>query len=122
MIPEYKSDILRRLKTVKGHVNGVLSMVEGDRYCPDVMAQVAALQASLEKVNRTLLRNHLETCVSEAIQTGNGKEKIDELLESLRFNTSLTDLRGIGGDIPLIGDGRGCVHCGGVVEDVKAES
>ncbi len=108
MIPEYKDEILLRLKTIRGHVTGVLSMVESDRYCPEVMKQVAALQSSLEKVNRTLLRNHLETCVSEAIQTGNGKEKISELLDALRFNTSLTDLRHQG---ELLADLNGEVDC-----------
>jgi DNA-binding FrmR family transcriptional regulator len=93
MIPDYRDEILLRLKTVRGHLDGVTNMVERERYCPDVMKQVAALQASLEKVNRILLRNHLETCVSEAILNGGGKEKIDELLESLRFNSALTDLR-----------------------------
>ena len=89
MIPDYRDEILLRLKTVRGHLDGVTNMVERERYCPDVMKQVAALQASLEKVNR----NHLETCVSEAILNGGGKAKIDELIESLRFNSALTDLR-----------------------------
>ncbi|HVD04080.1 MAG TPA: metal-sensitive transcriptional regulator [Candidatus Dormibacteraeota bacterium] len=93
MIESYKRDALVRLKTVRGHLDAVLSMVESDRYCPELMKQIAALQASLEKVNRLLLRNHLETCVSEAIQTGKGREKIDELMEALRFNSSLTDFR-----------------------------
>ena len=93
MIESYKRDALVRLKTVRGHLDAVLGMVEAERYCPELMKQVAALQASLEKVNRLLLRNHLETCVSEAIQTGRGREKIDELMEALRFNSSLTDFR-----------------------------
>jgi len=93
MIESYKRDALVRLKTVRGHLDAVLGMVEAERYCPELMKQIAALQASLEKVNRILLRNHLETCVSEAIQTGRGREKIDELMEALRFNSSLTDFR-----------------------------
>ncbi|MHB1521889.1 MAG: metal-sensitive transcriptional regulator [Ferrimicrobium sp.] len=93
MIPEYQEELLLRLKTIKGHLAGVIKMVEDERYCPDVMKQVAALQSSLERVNRILLRNHLETCVTEAIRTGNGSAKIDELLESLRFNSALTDFR-----------------------------
>jgi CsoR family transcriptional regulator, copper-sensing transcriptional repressor len=66
-------------------------MVEDEVYCPDLMKQVAALQASLEKVNRVLLRNHLETCVSEAIRPG--QEKITELMEALPYNSGLTDFR-----------------------------
>ncbi|MDA8270055.1 MAG: metal-sensitive transcriptional regulator [Actinomycetota bacterium] len=93
MIPEYREELLIRMKTIKGHIAGVLTMIEDERYCPDIMKQVAALQSSLERVNRILLRNHLETCVTEAIRGGDGKAKINELLESLRFNSSLTDLR-----------------------------
>lgn len=68
-------------------------MVEREVYCPDLMKQVSALQASLEKVNRILLENHLETCVTDAIQSGGGPEKIQELLEALRYNSSLTTFR-----------------------------
>jgi DNA-binding FrmR family transcriptional regulator len=93
VLPEYKYDALIRLKTVRGHLNGILAMVEGEAYCPDIMKQVGAVQASLEKVNRTLLRNHLETCVSEAIVTGRGQEKIEELMEAVKFSAALTDLR-----------------------------
>src|ERR1035438_4329226 len=93
MIATYKREALLRLKTVRGHIDGVIGMVEGEVYCPDVMKQVAAMQASLEKVNRVLLRNHLETCVSEAIRTGQGPEKIAELMDALPFSSGLTDFR-----------------------------
>ncbi|MGA8379821.1 MAG: metal-sensitive transcriptional regulator [Stellaceae bacterium] len=88
----YKQDALLRLKTVRGHLDGVIRMVEAEAYCPDLMKQVAAAQASLERVNRILLQNHLETCVTEAIQAGGGgSAKITELIDALRFNGSLTD-------------------------------
>jgi len=101
MIPEHKRDALLRLKTVRGHLDGVIGMVEQEVYCPDLMKQVAALQASLEKVNRVLLQNHLETCVTEAIQAGGGAEKIRELIEALRYNASLTDFRDRAQPLPL---------------------
>jgi DNA-binding FrmR family transcriptional regulator len=103
MIASHKREALLRLKTVRGHIDGVIGMVEHEVYCPDVMKQVAALQASLEKVNRVLLRNHLETCVSEAIQTGQGQEKIAELMEALPFSASLTDFRHQADPLPLAG-------------------
>lgn len=87
----YKQDALRRLKTVRGHLEGVIRMVEVEAYCPELMKQVAAAQASLERVNRILLQNHLETCVTEAIQAGGGSAKIAELIDALRYNGSLTD-------------------------------
>jgi CsoR family transcriptional regulator, copper-sensing transcriptional repressor len=101
MIASHKREALLRLKTVRGHIDGVIGMVEGEVYCPDVMKQVAALQASLEKVNRVLLRNHLETCVSEAIRTGQGPEKIAELMEALPFSSGLTDFRHQAAPLPL---------------------
>src|SRR5215831_7160279 len=52
----HKRDALRRLKTVRGHLDGVIRMVEAEAYCPDLMKQVAAAQASLERVNRILLQ------------------------------------------------------------------
>ena len=80
-------------RPVRGHLDGVIKMVEQEVYCPDLMKQISALQASLEKVNRILLENHLETCVTEAIQAGGGPAKIQELIDALRFNSSLTAFR-----------------------------
>src|SRR5215472_16345851 len=101
LIAGHKREALLRLKTVRGHIDGVIGMVEDEVYCPDLMKQVAALQASLEKVNRVLLRNHLETCVSEAIRTGQGQEKITELMEALPYISGLTDLRHQARELPL---------------------
>lgn len=81
------------MKTVQGHVQGITEMVESDQYCVDVMKQVAAVQASLERVNRILLQNHLETCLTDSIRAGGGQHKIDELIKALKFNSSLTDYR-----------------------------
>jgi CsoR family transcriptional regulator, copper-sensing transcriptional repressor len=107
VIASHKRDALLRLKTVRGHIDGVIGMVEDEVYCPDLMKQVAALQASLEKVNRVLLRNHLETCVSEAIRTGQGQEKIAELMEALPYNSGLTDFRHQADALPLPGAAEG---------------
>ena len=93
MKPDHKRNALLRLKTVRGHIDGVIAMVDREDYCPDLMKQIAALQSSLEKVNRILLQNHLETCVAEAIESGDGQTKIADLLEALRFTGALTDLR-----------------------------
>jgi DNA-binding FrmR family transcriptional regulator len=104
VIASYKRDALLRLKTVRGHVDGV---VEDEVHCPDLMKLVAALQAWLEKVNRVLLRNHLETCVSEAIRTGQGQEKIAELMEALPYNSGLTEFRHQAEPLPVPGAAAG---------------
>ena len=88
--PEHKQSALNRLKTVRGHLDAVLGMVEDERYCPDVMKQVSALQGSLEKVNRVLLQNHVETCVLHAVAEGRSTEIVDELMETLRYTPGVT--------------------------------
>lgn len=90
MKPEHKTSALNRLKTVRGHLDGVIAMVEDERYCPDVMKQVSALQSSLERVNRILLQNHLETCVTHAVADGRTAEIVDELMETMKYTAAVT--------------------------------
>ena len=93
MLPRYKRDAALRLKVAAGHLEAVRRMVEHDAYCVDLMKQLSAVQATLEGVQQIFLRNHLSTCVSDAIQHGMGDEIIDELMEALKYNKSLTDGR-----------------------------
>lgn len=86
----HKDSALNRLKTVRGHVESVISMVDDERYCPDIMKQVSALQGSLERVNRVLLQNHLETCVAHAVADGRTEEIVDELMETMRYTAAVT--------------------------------
>lgn len=90
MKPEHKTSALNRLKTVRGHIEAVIAMVEDERYCPDIMKQVSALQGSLEGVNRVLLENHVETCVLHAVEEGRTTQIVDELLETLRYTPTVT--------------------------------
>jgi CsoR family transcriptional regulator, copper-sensing transcriptional repressor len=90
MQPQSKQQALNRLKTVRGHLDGIIRMVEEDAYCVDLMKQVSAAQASLERVNRLILRNHLETCFSEAVSDGRAQPAIDELIDAVKFNPVLT--------------------------------
>ena len=90
MQPEHKRSALNRLKTVRGHLDGVIAMVEDERYCPDIMKQVSAVQGSLEKVNRILLQNHLETCVTHAVDEGRTLEVVDELMEVMKYTAAVT--------------------------------
>ena len=67
------------LKTARGQVDGILKMVEEDRYCIDVSKQILATIAILKKANMVILKQHMNTCVKDAIRTKNGAEKIDEI-------------------------------------------
>ena len=100
MKPEYKQEAVLRLKIAAGHLDSVRRMADHDTYCIDLMKQLSAVQASLERVQQIFLRNHLSTCVSKAIKEGMGEELIDELMEALKFNKSLTDGRH---GVPLLG-------------------
>lgn len=68
------------LKTARGQIDGILKMVEDDRYCIDISKQILAVQALLRKSNNEILRSHMNHCVKEAFETGNGEEKIDEVM------------------------------------------
>ena len=93
MKAEHKKAALNRLKTVRGHLDAVIGMVDDERYCPDTMKQVSALQGSLEKVNRILLQNHVETCVLHAVEEGRSGQVVDELMETLRYTPAVTGPR-----------------------------
>lgn len=85
-----KRDALNRLKTVRGHLDGIIRMLEADAYCVDVMKQVSAVQSSLERANRVVLHNHLETCFSDAVVAGRGQAAITELVDAVKFSPALT--------------------------------
>lgn len=82
--------VLNRLKTARGHLDAVIRMVEDDTYCPEVMKQLSAVQGSVERANRIVLRNHLETCVAAAMVAGRTDQIVDELMEALRFDRIAT--------------------------------
>src|SRR5919202_6185021 len=90
MKSEHQRAVLNRLRTARGHLDAVLRMVEDDAYCPEVMKQMSAVQGSLERASRLVLRNHLETCVAAAMVAGRTDEVVDELMEALRYDRVTT--------------------------------
>ena len=77
-----KDKTLRKLKTVKGQIDGLIKMVENDRYCIDISDQLMASISILKNVNKDVLKSHLEHCVYDSLQKNNEaeiKEKIDEI-------------------------------------------
>src|SRR5918995_2371601 len=71
--PEIKTANLARLKRIEGQVRGLSKMIEEDRYCAEILTQVAAVQEALRGVGRELLRNHLKHCVAHATRSGGPK-------------------------------------------------
>lgn len=78
-----KRKVLTRLRKIAGQVGGIARMVEEDRYCVDLLLQVASAQAALGEAGKLVLRSHVETCVTAAMSSGKPaerKQKIDELM------------------------------------------
>jgi CsoR family transcriptional regulator, copper-sensing transcriptional repressor len=79
-----KQKLVARLRRIAGQVEGIARMIEGDRYCVDVLLQIAAAQAALGQAGALVLRSHVDTCVSEAMTNGTTtqrKRKIAELMD-----------------------------------------
>jgi DNA-binding FrmR family transcriptional regulator len=78
-----KDSNLKRLRRIEGQVRGLHKMVEEDRYCPEIITQIASVQEALRGVGRQLLRNHLKHCATSAIRKGAAEadRTYDELLE-----------------------------------------
>lgn len=71
------------IKTARGQMDAILRMIEEDRYCVDVSKQVLAASALLKKANLIILRQHIDTCVKEAIRNDQGGEKVEEIITIL---------------------------------------
>lgn len=80
---ELKKNVTRRLNRAIGQLGGVKAMIEEDRYCGDVLTQLAAAESAIKSVRRLVLQDHLETCVVERVQDGD-TEVIDELMQLLK--------------------------------------
>lgn len=81
-----KDKVLQRLRRVEGQVRGIQRMVEEDRYCGDILNQILSIQKALRATGQIITRNHLETCVTDALRSGdeNAAEKIyDEMMDLL---------------------------------------
>lgn len=81
MDAETRQQAVNRLKSANGHLKGIIKMLEEDRYCIDVIQQVQAVQAALEKTNQMILDSHLHTCVTAAIKGDDSNERERVLAE-----------------------------------------
>ena len=79
MLPEAKTDALKRLSYIEGHLTGIRKMLEEDKYCVDVLKQTYAVRRAIEKMESILLEGHLHTCVVEGIKSGREEDVVGEL-------------------------------------------
>lgn len=75
-----RPDLLKRLARIEGQVRGVARMIEQDKYCVDILDQIAAVKAALDKVGTRLLNDHVRGCVVEAAGAQDQAEKVEELM------------------------------------------
>lgn len=80
-----QKDARNRLLSAKGHLEGILKMLEGEPYCVDVLKQISAVQGALDKVGEMVLKSHLEHHVASAAQRGDTRRLVDELMEVLKY-------------------------------------
>ncbi|MBI2617776.1 metal-sensing transcriptional repressor [Candidatus Gottesmanbacteria bacterium] len=86
MQSESKISLVARLKIAEGHLKKVREMVENDSYCIDTLHQSQAVEAALREIDSLILKNHLNTCVVDAIKKGRSNEVIEEVMAVFKRN------------------------------------
>ena len=81
--PELKEQALARLKRIEGQIRGLQRMVEDERYCGDVLVQVASVHEALRGVGKLLMRNHLRHCITDALANGDDRSREEAYTEVL---------------------------------------
>ena len=77
--PEVEKDLHQRLSRIEGHIRGIKRMLSGHKDCNSLLVQVGAVKAAINQVSVKLLEGHMETCVQDAIQCGEGREALGQL-------------------------------------------
>ncbi|MDR1993569.1 MAG: metal-sensitive transcriptional regulator [Nitrososphaerota archaeon] len=78
-----RKEVSDRLARIEGHVHGLKKMVEENKTCPEILLQVIAIRAALNKTARIILEDHLETCLKQAATSGETEQTLEELKEAL---------------------------------------
>jgi len=90
MLPETKKSALRRLKIIRGQIQGLISAIEEDKYCPDVLTQSLAVQSALKQVDAKLLEGRLKNCVKNQMKKGKTDRAVEELMKIYKFKRKNT--------------------------------
>jgi len=87
--PQTKRDATVAIRTIVGHAEGIERMIAEERYCIDILKQIAAVQGMFTKLADTISAAHMKHCVRMATEAGHGEEKIDELMAVLKYLRSI---------------------------------
>lgn len=81
---ESKQEIIKRLKRIEGQVKGIQKMIEEDKYCVDILTQIAAVRAAINKVGGIVLEKHSRACMQSALAADNKEQVLKELIDSVQ--------------------------------------
>ncbi|MFZ5989262.1 MAG: metal-sensitive transcriptional regulator [Bacillota bacterium] len=81
---EYKDDILKRLRRVEGQIKGIQKMIEEEKYCVDILTQIAAVRAAINRVGGIILQKHSKTCLQGALEADKREEALDDLVDTIQ--------------------------------------
>lgn len=80
---KHRKQVINRLSRIEGHIRGIKKMVEDDRDCPDLLHQIAAVKAALNKTGELILEDHIESCLIDAVNNGSTEEYVKNLKEAI---------------------------------------
>jgi DNA-binding FrmR family transcriptional regulator len=78
-----KVDLLKRLRRIEGQIKGIQRMVEGEQCCTDVLIQIAAVRAAINKVGGLMLETYSKSCITKAVSAENGDADLDDLINTI---------------------------------------
>jgi len=80
---KHRKQVIDRLSRIEGHIRGIKKMVEEDRDCPDLLHQLAAVKAALNKTGELILEDHIESCMVDAVKDGSTEDYVRDLKEAI---------------------------------------
>ena len=83
-VHKQRKNVRDRLVRAEGHLHGIIKMIDEEKECPDILIQIAAVRAALEKAGAIILEDHLEHCLIEAVKSGDIEPQLDELKAALQ--------------------------------------
>jgi DNA-binding FrmR family transcriptional regulator len=84
---ESRAKVVLRLKTARGHVEGILGMIDADAHCIDLLRQLFAVRAALEGISHLIVQHHLEQCFTELVRSDEEREAVADLLSTLAYDS-----------------------------------
>ena len=80
---KHRKKVIDRLSRIEGHIRGIKKMVEEDRDCPDLLHQLAAVKAAINKTSELILEDHIQSCLIDAVNEGLTDEYVKDLMEAV---------------------------------------